>query len=421
MKNAFAVAAALCLGIVTGSASDAVRTLAGAAQVPGHVDGVGALARFSDPAGLAIDAQGNVLIADSANHCLRKLTPAGIVTTIAGRPGDAGSADGPGATARFDTPSAVAVAKDGTVFVSDTGNHTLRRIGRDGSVSTWAGSAGDPGATNAVGRAARFSSPLGIAIAKDGALFVADSANHAIRRVGADGAVTTFAGATEEWGATDGKAAQARFEGPVALAFGPNGSLFVSDALNHAVRRIAPDGTVSTFAGKLGDDGFADGPPGTARLGKPAELAFDARGDLYVVDAFHHTLRKIAPDGTLSTVAGLAGSDGDADGSHRAARFFNPYGLATTSAGALVVADTYNDLIREIAAPFALSTRKTADGSAVVRWESTSGKRYRVLRSDSLTAPWQVLGSPVTATSDTSETTDPSTTLVRFYQVERLD
>ena len=192
MKNAFAVAAALCLGIVTGSASDAVRTLAGAAQVPGHVDGVGALARFSDPAGLAIDAQGNVLIADSANHCLRKLTPAGIVTTIAGRPGDAGSADGPGATARFDTPSAVAVAKDGTVFVSDTGNHTLRRIGRDGSVSTWAGSAGDPGATNAVGRAARFSSPLGIAIAKDGALFVADSANHAIRRVGADGAVTTL-------------------------------------------------------------------------------------------------------------------------------------------------------------------------------------------------------------------------------------
>ena len=239
-------------------AVDSVRTLAGAAQVPGHVDGVGALARFSDPAGLAIDAQGNVLIADSANHCLRKLTPAGIVTTIAGRPGNAGSADGPAATARFDTPSALAVAKDGTVFVSDTGNHTLRRIGRDGSVSTWAGSAGDPGATNAVGRAARFSSPLGIAIAKDGALFVADSANHAIRRVGADGAVTTFAGATEEWGATDGKAAQARFEGPVALAFGPNGSLFVSDALNHAVRRIAPDGTVSTFAGKLGDDGFAD-------------------------------------------------------------------------------------------------------------------------------------------------------------------
>lgn len=85
------------------------------------------------------------------------------------------------------------------------------------------------------------------------------------------------------------------------------------------------------------------------------------------------------------------------------------------------MADTYNDLIREIAAPFALSTRKTADGSAVIRWESTSGKRYRVLRSDSLTAPWQVLGSPVTATSDTSETTDPSTTLVRFYQVERLD
>ena len=421
MRNRLTIAVALSLALSTASAVDAVRTLAGAAQVPGHVDGIGALARFSDPAGLAIDGQGNVFIADSANHCLRRLTPAGIVTTIAGRPGDAGSDDGPAMSARFDTPSAVAVAKDGSLFVSDTGNHTLRRIARDGVVSTLAGLAGDAGATNAVGRAARFNSPLGIAIAKDGTLFVADSANHAVRRVGADGAVTTFAGATEEWGAADGKVTQARFNGPVALAFGPTGALFVSDALNHAVRRIASDGSVTTFAGKLGDDGFDDGPPGTARLGKPAELAFDARGDLYVVDAFHHTLRKIAPDGAISTVAGLAGSEGDTDGSHRIARFFNPYGLATTSAGALVVADTYNDLIREIAAPFALSTRKTTDGTAVVRWESTTGKRYRVLRSDSLTAPWQVLGAPITATSDTSETTDPSTTPVRFYQVERLD
>ena len=411
----------LCLLLPSALASDSVRTLAGAPLTSAFADGPAASARFADPVGLALDSSGNVFIADSANHCLRQLTPAGNVTTIAGRAGDYGSNDGGLGIARFDTPSAIAVARDGTLFISDTGNNTIRRRAANGTVSTFAGFAGTPGSTNGVGSVARFNAPLGLALAANGDLFVADSGNHVIRRITSGGSVTTFAGGAELWGAVDGKGDQARFNGPVGLVFDQAGNLLVADSFNHAIRKIAPDGTVTTLAGKLGEDGFADGPAGNARFGAPAELAFDPNGNLFVTDGWYDTLRKITPDGTVSTVAGLVGTEGSTDGSYGGARFFNPYGLVATPTGSLIVSDTYNELIREVITPFALSAKRTANSPTVIHWESIAGRTYRVLVRDSLAAPWQPLGTDLTATGAVAEATDTAAVVTRFYQVERID
>ena len=422
MSRPYLIAIVVLTGFISPVfADDSVRTLAGAALTSAFADGPAASARFSDPVGLALDSSGNVFIADSANHCLRQLTPAGNVTTIAGRAGDYGSDDGGLGIARFDTPSALAVARDGTLFISDTGNNTIRRRAVDGTISTFAGFAGTPGSTNGVGSVARFNAPLGLALAVNGDLFVADSGNHVIRRITSGGSVTTFAGGAELWGAVDGKGDQARFNGPVGLVFDKAGNLLVADSFNHSIRKITPDGTVTTLAGKLGEDGFADGPASDARFGAPAELAFDPNGNLFVTDGWYDTLRKITPEGTVSTVAGLVGTEGSTDGSYGGARFFNPYGIVATPTGSLIVSDTYNELIREVIAPFTLSAKRTANSPTVIRWESIAGRTYRVLVRDSLSAPWQPLGADLTATGAASEVSDPATVGARFYQVERIN
>ena len=397
-------------------ATEAVTTFAGIPGTAGHVDGTAAGARFSDPLGLAVDAAGNVLVADSGNHCIRRITPAGVVTTLVGTPGVAGSVDGAANSARFDTPSAVAVGADGTVFISDTGNHTLRRFDRSGRVSTLAGKPGGAGATNGLAAAARFNAPLGLAVSASGIVFVADSGNHLIRRIDASGTVTTLAGVAESWGDEDGPAATARFNGPVGLALDSSGTLFVADALNHAVRRIAVDGMVTTLAGNSAEAGFVDGPAREARLGTPAELALDPRGNLYVTDALYHTIRRLDVDGRLATVAGLAGADGASNGEHTAARFFNPYGIAVTPRGTLVVSDTFNGTLRELVAPFAL--RVSAPGR-VIQWESQPGQRYQVYSCTDWAQPWTAIGSPITASGNTTEWTDTLSvpTRERWYQI----
>lgn len=403
-------------------AADAVATLAGGAGISGHSDGVGTAARFADPVGLAIDADGNILLADSGNHCLRRITPAGIVSTLAGGPGLAGSADGVGTAARFDSPSALAVAPDGTVYISDTGNHTLRRLDRNGRITTLAGLAGVSGATNGVGSQVRFNAPLGLAVTPSGDVFVADSGNHVIRRIDTRGQVTSFAGILESWGEDNGPGNVARFNGPVGLALDRSGNLVVADSLSHTLRRISPDGTVALLAGKPGEDGSTDGPAKESRFGTPAELAFDARGNLYVTDAWFHTLRRITPGGQVSTVAGLAGAEGSGDGSYTAARFFNPYGLVVTPRGSLVMTDTFNQTLRELHAPFALTVTLPAGAGALLRWESQPGARYQVFARNALDAPWTILGTPLTASGVTTDWTDsaPGTTPHRWYQVNLL-
>jgi sugar lactone lactonase YvrE len=416
------IALAVKAGMQFVHAQDSVRTLAGLPETPGSLDGTNTTARFNDPAGLAIAADGTVFVADNQNHAIRRVGTNGVVTTLAGLPGTPGSADGTGSTARFDSPTGIAFGPDGALYVSDTGNHTVRRITLAGVVTTHAGSAGNADFADGPATTARFNQPLGLAVAPDGTVFVADSGNHLIRVIATNGTVSVLAGNPETFGSADGTGTNAFFNSPVGLALAPDGTLFVSDANNFTIRRVTADGVVTTIAGAAGQDGSADGPAASARFGKPAELALAPNGTLYIADAAHHTIRRLTPDGRVSTIAGLVGADGAVDGANGIARFFNPYGLAIAARGHLVVADTYNQTVRELLAPFTIGVAPS--GSArVISWEAVIGRSYQVQFKDGLAAAWQNLGSPATAATLTAAQTDssPSTGAPRFYRILRLD
>ena len=400
-------------------AQDSVSTLAGFVLTPGFSNGFGTNALFADPAGLAADASGNLYVADNANHIIRKISAAGSVTTLAGEPGVPGSSNGTGPAAHFDSPSGLAVDGNGIVYVSDTGNHTIRRISAAGVVTTLAGVAGQSGATNEFGNPALFNTPLGLAVDTAGHVYVSDSGNHLIRKITPGGAITNLAGQPGAWGSLDGIGSAARFNRPVGLAVDSQGNVFVADAFNYAIRRITPAGVVTTIAGFAGNDGYTDGLGGAARFGKPAELAIDARGNLFVADSFNHTIRRVTPGGLVSTVAGRAGLDGSSDGVNGRARFFNPYGVALDPQGNLFVTDTYNQTLRSLFIPFRVALDKSS-GSAVLEWDAVTGRKYRVQFCEQLAA-WQDLDPIVTATGLTATLTDTTTSSGRFYRVRLVE
>ena len=412
--------ALLLLLALAASAQDSVRTLAGLPETPGSADGTNTTARFNDPAGIAIAADGTVFVADNQNHAIRRIGTNGVVTTLAGLLGTPGSADGSGSTARFDSPTSLALGSDGTLYVSDTGNHTIRRVSPAGTVTTLAGAAGSADYADGPAASARFNQPLGLGIAPDGTAFVADSGNHLIRAIATNGTVSILAGNPETFGSADGTGTNAFFNCPVGLALAPDGSLFVSDANNFTIRRVTPAGVVTTIAGAAGQDGSLDGPAMSARFGKPAELALAPNGTLYIADAALHTIRRLTPDGRVSTIAGLVGADGAVDGANGLARFFNPYGLAIAARGHLVVADTYNQTVRELLAPFSVGVAPNGAGR-VISWEAVVGRSYKAQFKDSLTATWQNLGGIVTATALAASQTDSSSTPTRFYRILRIE
>ena len=339
-----------------------VTTLAGTAGSDGSSDGTGAAARFNSPRSVAVDASGNVFVADMSNHTIRKITSAGVVTTLAGTAGSPGSSDGTGAAARFSSPYGVAVDASGNVFVADTGNHTIRKITSAGVVTTLAGTAGSQGSNDGTGAAARFNYPRGVAVDASGNLYVADSGNHTIRKITPAGVVTTLAGAGSD-GSSDGTGAAARFFSPTGVAVDASDNLYVADSGNHTIRKITPAGVVSTLAGTAGFSGSSDGTGAAARFNYPRGVAVDASGNLYVADADNHTIRKITSVGVVTTLAGTAGSDGSSNGTGAAASFNFPYGVAVDASGNVYVADTENHTIRKITSAGVVSTLAGAAGS----------------------------------------------------------
>jgi hypothetical protein len=261
-------------------------TIAGSAGSPGSTD---TPPRFRFPGGITA-LGGDLYVTDSENHTIRKVTTGGLVTTIAGDPGTTGSADGSGTTALFNNPQGIVVL-GGDLYVADSGNHTIRKVTTGGDVTTLAGSAGNAGSANGSSADARFRSPLGIAVL-GASLYVADSGNHTIRKVLVpSGTTSTFAGSAGQPGVADGSGATARFSSPDGIA-GVGSALYVADRGNHAVRRISTLATVTTFVGNPGAATTRNGDSNNALLNAPTGIT-GVEGTIYFTDINENVVRKI--------------------------------------------------------------------------------------------------------------------------------
>ena len=265
-----------------------VTVLAGGTEV-GFADGNGPDARFTEPQGVAIREDGSVVVADTRNHSIRLVTPEGDVTTLAGN-GEDGFADGNGPNARFYSPYGVAVRRDGTIVVADTMNHSIRLVTPEGDVTTLAGN-GDEGFADGNGPNARFSFPLGVAVRRDGTIVVADTMNDGIRLVYPNGDVTTLAG-NGEGGFADGNGPGARLSGPHGIAVRQDGAIVVSDTGNNRIRLVTPEGDVTTLAGN-GERGLADGSGLDARFDIPFGVAVFEDGKIVVSSLGRNSIRLI--------------------------------------------------------------------------------------------------------------------------------
>jgi sugar lactone lactonase YvrE len=280
----------------------------------GFADGAGAAAQFHYPWGVAVDGEGSFIIGDNGNNRVLKISPDGTVSTLAGS-GIAGFADGAGAAAEFNGPRGVAVDGEGSFIIADSGNHRVRKITPEGTVSTLAGS-GSAGFADGAGAAAQFNYPYGVAVDGEGSIIITDQENQRVRKLTRDGTVSTLAGSGIA-GFADGAGAAAQFTNLSGVAVDGEGSIIIADHWNQRVRKITPNGTVSTLAG-YGSEGFADGAGAAAQFDGPVGVAVDGEGSILITDNGNQRVRKITPDGTVSTLfAGSCSFQGvaiDADG-----------------------------------------------------------------------------------------------------------
>jgi sugar lactone lactonase YvrE len=332
----------------------------------GSADATGAAAQFFSPQGVAFDTAGNAYVADTANNTVRKIAPGGVVTTLAGLAGVGGSADGTNGAARFRQPAGVAVDSFGNVYVADSGNDTIRIISPAGLVSTLAGLAGVSGSANGTGTNAQFSQPQALAVDSAFNVYVADYGNHTIREIAPGGAVSTLAGYPGNFGSANGQGTNAQFYQPEGVAVDGSFNVYVADTANGTIRVINSGGAVSTLAGLAGNLGHADGQGTNAQFYAPQGVAVDSAGNVYVTDTFNNTIRMVTGGGQVSTLAGLAGASGSSDGSNSLARFWAPAGMAAmgTSTVTLYVTDTGNGTIRQVTVTGTNGLVSTVAGSA---------------------------------------------------------
>jgi uncharacterized delta-60 repeat protein len=320
-------------------------TYSGQAGSPGSTNGTGTAARFEGPHGISIDAAGNMYVAERIANTIRKITPAGVVTTLAGQYGVRGSANGTGTAAQFDRPNSTAVDAAGNVYVADTANNAIRKITPAGVVTTLAGQPGTSGSADGTGSAARFNYPDCVAVDTAGNVYVGDLNNHTIRKITPAGVVSTLAGLAGSAAVTDGTGSAARFNGPTGIALDASGNLFVADYYAHTLRKVTPAGVVTTLAGLAGSTGSSDGTGSSARFWYPQDITLDAAGNLHVTDSFNHTLRRVTPAGVVTTTGGLPGISGTSAGIGLQARFAGPTSIASGPDGYLYVTEYTNHRI----------------------------------------------------------------------------
>ncbi len=409
-----ALAALALSSLVAAVGAQNISTVAGTG-VPGFVgDGAAATsANLLGSNGLAIDRFGNLFIADSLNHRVRKVGLDGVISTVAGI-GSAGfSGDGAAANkAALNYPAMIAFTASGELLITDYGNHRVRRVSVDGVISSIAGNGSEGfSGDGAAATAASLNNPIGVVAAPDGSIYIGDAQNHRVRRVSATGIISTVAGTGAAGFSGDGaNALSAQLNYPGALALDALGNVFVADYANHRVRKIAADGTITTVAG-TGTAGFSgDAATATlAQLSGPFALAIGTNGSLLIADQINNRVRRVSADGKISTVAGGGGSLASGDGGlATAAVIVSPSGVASDSAGQVWVSDRGAHRIRKVASPLKTLTEYRYAASDYFFYTSRTNEKIAL----DATPGWTRTGNELLVNNANDAGTKP---LVRYY------
>jgi sugar lactone lactonase YvrE len=308
--------------------------------VSGYADGQASSSEFKYPTSITFDNNGNLYVAETQGHRIRKITPDGTVSTAAGN-GSMGWIDGVADSAEFNNPYGIICDQAGNIYVGDTYNGYIRQITTAGIVNTL--STNGLGFVNQPATPAQFINPLGLAIDSKGVLYVADG--NVIKTISSVGKIDTLLG-TGTQGYIDGIPSVSEFKAPAGLTFDKQGNLYIADTYNSIIRKYISNGAVSTFAGNSAG-GFLDSTAFNAKFLQPQALAVDSVGNVYVGDYANARVRKIGIDGNVTTVAGN-GVHAYVDSNSGIPEFYSPWGLAIDSKGNIYVADSRNNVIRKI-------------------------------------------------------------------------
>ncbi len=322
-----------------------------AVSAPGWDPAKPVVAPLSGPRSIAVDGAGNLYVASVSDSSIQKINSGGDDVVLAA------PAEG------YVTPCGVAVDGLGNVYVANTDDEAICKITPDGKCGVLAGLSGNAGSDDGAGTAARFNTPTSVAVDGAGNVYVADNASSTVRKITPMGVVTTLAGKAGSQGQSDGTGADARFNAPRGIAVDAMGNVYVADEGNDNIRKVTPDGVVTTLAGVAGKAGYADGAGSAATFGSPHGVAVDAVGNVYVADTDNNLVRKITQDSLIviagnistdhasavvTTLAGNVTQAGDNDGTGAAAQFSGLRGIAVDAAGNVFVADSDNNSIRRV-------------------------------------------------------------------------
>lgn len=349
-----------------------ISTVAGTGKLGSSGDGgLATTAQMGDPKGLAVDSAGNLYIADYDNNRIRKVTSDGMISTVAGSGTGLGSNSGgysgdggKAIEAKLRFPIDVAIDSTGNLYIADSLNHRIRKVTSDGIISTVAGTGSKGyGGDGGPATAAKLNQPYGVNVDSGGNVYIADYGNSRIRKITTDGIINTVAGIGTGLGSNSGysgdggPATAAQLAGPMAVAIDRSGNLYIADFGNNKVRKITPAGIISTIAGTGSRDYGGDGGLATAAMLNPSGIAIDTASNLYIADQANNRIRKITTDGVITTVAGNGTYGGNGDGGlATAAQLGHPYGVAIDSASNLYIADYGNCRIRKVTPAGVIST-----------------------------------------------------------------
>ena len=353
------LSAVLLIAVPTRLHAQVITTVAGS-SLKGD-GGAATAANLANPFGVAVDGSGNLYIADQSNHRIRKVSTSGIITTVAGTGTYGFSGDGGAATAaNLANPAGVALDASGNLYIADSQNNRIRKVSTSGIITTMAGNgtatfSGDSGTATT----ASLNNPAGVAVDGSGNLYIADQSNHRIRKVSTSGVITTVAGnGTASFSGDSGTATTASLNNPAGVAVDANGNLYIADQQNQRIREVSTAGIITTIAGNGTASYSGDGAAATAAsLNNPAGIAVDASGNLYIADASNHRVRMISISNTITTVAGNGAASYSGDGTTATtASLYSPSGVAVDVNGNLYIADSQNNRIRKVPTSGIIST-----------------------------------------------------------------